>query len=81
MRRVVMATRHYRRLESRPIPTRVDYSLGGPSAKCLYIFSGFLLRLRPVSVDAITTRTAATAMATIQRTQSTPEVPLPPKAV
>ena len=36
--------------------------------------------LRPVTVEAITTRTAETMMATIQRTQSTPFEPLPPKA-
>ena len=36
--------------------------------------------LRPVSVEAMTTRTAATAMATNQRTQSTPALPLPPNA-
>ena len=35
---------------------------------------------RPVTVDAIITRTAATMMATIQRTQSMPALPLPPKA-
>src|SRR6476620_1271651 len=34
----------------------------------------------PVTVEAITTRTAATMTATIQRTQSTPEVLPPPKA-
>ena len=34
----------------------------------------------PVTVDAMTTRTAATTIATIQRTQSTPALPLPPNA-
>jgi hypothetical protein len=37
-------------------------------------------RLRPVRVEAATTRIAAQAMATIQRTQSMPSLPLPPKA-
>jgi hypothetical protein len=36
--------------------------------------------LLPVTVEAITTKTAATTIATIQRTQSTPEVAPPPKA-
>ena len=35
---------------------------------------------RPVRVEAIMTRTAATMIATIQRTQSTPALPLPPNA-
>ena len=35
---------------------------------------------RPVTADAIMTRTAATTIATIQRTQSMPGLPLPPKA-
>jgi hypothetical protein len=39
-----------------------------------------LTLLRPVSVDAITTSTAAQMTATIQRTQSTPLLPLPPNA-
>ena len=39
------------------------------------------VRDRPVTVEAIMTRMAATTIATIQRTQSTPELPLPPKAV
>jgi hypothetical protein len=34
-----------------------------------------------VSAEAIMTSTAATTMAMIQRTQSMPELPLPPKAV
>ena len=34
----------------------------------------------PVIVEAMTTNTAATRIATIQRTQSTPEVTSPPKA-
>ena len=38
-------------------------------------------RLRPVTVEAITTSTAAHAMATIQRTQSMPSLPFPPNAV
>ena len=42
-------------------------------------FSFFLLR--PVTVEAMTTRTAATAMATIHRVQSMPALPLPPNAV
>ena len=46
-----------------------------------YRFSGFFDVFRPVMVDAATTRTAATSMATIQRTQSTPGLPLPPNAV
>jgi hypothetical protein len=36
---------------------------------------------RPVTVEAITTSTAATAIAMSQRTQSIPGLPLPPKAV
>ena len=36
---------------------------------------------RPVTVDATMTRTAAIAIATIQRTQSMPALPSPPKAV
>jgi hypothetical protein len=39
------------------------------------------VRLRPVTVEAMITRTAATAMATSQRIQSTPRVRSPPKAV
>ena len=34
----------------------------------------------PVTVEAIMTKAAATRIATIQRTQSTPEVAPPPKA-
>jgi hypothetical protein len=36
--------------------------------------------LRPVAVEAMTTSTAAMMMDTIQRVQSTPALPLPPKA-
>jgi hypothetical protein len=62
--------------ESMPSPTRTGVGLGG----------GVLVQMRlevflPVSVDAITTRIAATTMATIQRVQSMPGLPLPPKAV
>jgi hypothetical protein len=39
------------------------------------------VRLRPVTVEAMTTRTAATAIAMSQRTQSMPGLPFPPKAV
>src|SRR6478609_4640281 len=46
-----------------------------------YYFSGFLDLFLPVTVDAMTTRIAATTMATIQRTQSMPALPLPPNAV
>ena len=35
----------------------------------------------PVTVEAMITKTAATTMATIQRTQSIPSLPFPPKAV
>jgi hypothetical protein len=37
--------------------------------------------LRPVTVEAMTTRTALTRMATIQRVQSMPGLPSPPNAV
>jgi hypothetical protein len=37
-------------------------------------------RERPVTVEAITTRTAAVRIETIHRVQSTPGEPLPPKA-
>jgi hypothetical protein len=40
-----------------------------------------LPRLRPVSVEAIITSTAATAIAISQRTQSMPGLPSPPNAV
>ena len=39
------------------------------------------MRLRPVTVEAMTTRTAATAIAMSQRTQSMPRLPSPPNAV
>jgi hypothetical protein len=37
--------------------------------------------LRPVTVEAMTTRTALTRIATIHRVQSTPRLPSPPNAV
>ena len=46
-----------------------------------YLRPGILDVLRPVTVEAMTTSTAATATATIQRTQSIPALPFPPKAL
>ena len=46
-----------------------------------YDLNGIFDRLRPVTVDAMTTSTAATTTATIHRTQSIPALPLPPKAL
>jgi hypothetical protein len=40
-----------------------------------------LVVFRPVTVEAMTTSTAATAIAISQRTQSIPALPLPPKAL
>jgi len=53
----------------------------GPSAVCEGLTYARLAVFLPVTVEAMTTKTAATTMATIQRTQSIPSVVSPPKAV
>ena len=71
-----MLTRRVGAAEDLP-SARIRQSFKAPD----YDLNGFLLRLRPVSEDTITTKTAAVAMATIHLTQSTPALPFPPKAV
>ncbi len=67
------------------VPTRAQVS-------CMIMITGMMitngtaqraarLRDRPVTAEAMTTRTAATTTATIQRVQSMPGLPLPPKTV
>ena len=52
----------------------------GLSAACEVLAYARLAVFLPVTVEAMTTKTAATTMATIQRTQSIPSVVSPPKA-
>ena len=59
--------------------TRLSWAAPGASGLVCPIQT--LVVLRPVTVEAMTTSTAATAIAISQRTQSIPGLPLPPKAL
>jgi hypothetical protein len=64
-------------------PSRVVASADGPVSSVSKSPESYRVRERDlaVSAEAIMTRTAATAIAMIQRTQSMPGLPLPPNAV
>lgn len=69
--------------EPRRAPTVVGVeALGRQPLSRLDVLQGHtrFVVLRPVTVDAMMTKTAATTIATIQRTQSMPGLPFPPKA-